>query len=270
MFPLLNKYNFLNPFKDYMKNLKSFKSGVAEMMRGCKDPESLNYKLTNNSSCSFEENLDDLAIAMFAGTETAAHSMASFFYYLKKNEKVYKKLEKELKDNGFTKGDNFKEHVTLKNIQNLNYLSCCTKEVLRMDSPSLDTADYLVKENVDICNVPIPKDTILKIDICSGHFNNNSWMNPLEFIPERHDTDSDFYKKAKDAGIIPDTYSRRSFSHGMRNCPGMSLAMLELKVFIIYFITHIEYEFDLDMLNLEGVGFGMGSHFEPKIKVKKI
>mmetsp|Transcript_10787 Transcript_10787/g.9508 ORF Transcript_10787/g.9508 Transcript_10787/m.9508 type:complete len:143 (-) Transcript_10787:503-931(-) len=123
MIPILNKYNLINPYKDYMTNLKSFKSGLAELMRGCKDPETLNYKLSNNSGYSFEENLDDLALAMFAGTETTAHAMTSFFYYLKKNPEVYKKLQKELTDNGFMKGDKFKEHVNLENIQNLSYLN---------------------------------------------------------------------------------------------------------------------------------------------------
>mmetsp|Transcript_24556 Transcript_24556/g.27225 ORF Transcript_24556/g.27225 Transcript_24556/m.27225 type:complete len:290 (+) Transcript_24556:151-1020(+) len=270
MLPFLNDYNLVNPYKSYSKNLQEFKSGVAEMMKESKDPESVNFKLTNYDECSFKENLDDLCLYMFAGTETSAHTLTSFFYFLKKNPEVHKKLLEEFKENGLEKGKDFSSNVTLENIQNLNYLNCCVKEVLRIDSPAIDTFNYMALDDIKICEVPIPKGTILKLDIYTAHYDNSKWLNPLEFIPERHDSESEFYQKSKQAGKVADVYSRRTFSHGMRNCPGMALAMLEIKVFMISFLAHINFEFDQEIMSKEGIGFGMGSHFDPMMKVTKL
>ncbi|CAI2371696.1 unnamed protein product [Moneuplotes crassus] len=59
----------------------------------------------------------------------------------------------------------------------------------------------------------------------------------------------------------------RPFSLGNRNCPGQSLAILELNVFLAYFVTHMNWEFSQEDLQHEGIGFAMGTQSEAKIKV---
>jgi len=92
-------------------------------------------------------------------------------------------------------------------------------------------------------------------------------LNPLSFEPDRHDVESDFYQKSKKEGKLFDAYSRRTFSHGKRRCPGESFAILEMKIIISYLVTHIDFEFDQQDLNNEHIGFGIGSQFLPKIKI---
>eukprot|EP00343_Euplotes_focardii_P003641 CAMPEP_0205816420 /NCGR_PEP_ID=MMETSP0205-20121125/22684_1 /ASSEMBLY_ACC=CAM_ASM_000278 /TAXON_ID=36767 /ORGANISM="Euplotes focardii, Strain TN1" /LENGTH=103 /DNA_ID=CAMNT_0053104701 /DNA_START=663 /DNA_END=971 /DNA_ORIENTATION=- len=101
-----------------------------------------------------------------------------------------------------------------------------------------------------------------KIDLMTSHFNEAHWMEPLSFKPERHDPESDFYKVAKSKGITSDTYSRRTFSHGLRSCPGMSFATLEMKVIVAYFVSFYDIKFSEEDLQNDGIGFGFGSHFE--------
>ena len=110
----------------------------------------------------------------------------------------------------------------------------------------------------------------MKLDLLSSHYNAKNWLDPYDFEPERHDIESEFYQKSKEAGKMPDVYSRRTFSHGTRSCPGMSFATLEMKIMIAYLVTHLEYEFEEGILEHEGIGFGIGSQFEPKIRVTKI
>eukprot|EP00343_Euplotes_focardii_P001482 CAMPEP_0205802154 /NCGR_PEP_ID=MMETSP0205-20121125/4382_1 /ASSEMBLY_ACC=CAM_ASM_000278 /TAXON_ID=36767 /ORGANISM="Euplotes focardii, Strain TN1" /LENGTH=193 /DNA_ID=CAMNT_0053068097 /DNA_START=768 /DNA_END=1346 /DNA_ORIENTATION=+ len=187
--------------------------------------------------------MHDLISGLVAATETTSHALTSFLYYVEKNPIVKQKLQEELRENGFIKGDKFKEHMTLENIQNLTYLNCCVKETLRIDSPVLDTFDYVAYEDVEICEVAIPKGTKMKIDISTPHFDSSKWADPFKFVPERHDVEFEF-SKMKPNDVVPDTYSRRAFSHGLRNCPGMSLALLEIKVFMIYFFTHTNVKFE--------------------------
>ena len=55
----------------------------------------------------------------------------------------------------------------------------------------------------------------------------------------------------------------------MRACPGQTLAILEIKVILAYFFMKFDYEVDPEILQKEGVGFGLGSHFKLNIKLKK-
>ena len=207
---------------------------------------------------------------MVAGTETTAHSLVSCLFFLKKYPDTLQKLRKELSEEGFVKGDKFVDSCTIDKLQKCTYLNCCVTENFRIDSVVGDSSEYEPSEDIKICGVPIPKGTNLRVDLIINHFNDSKWLDPYAFKPERHDVESEFYQKSKDAGKNPDVYTRRTFSHGMRKCPGQSLATLEMKVFIAYLVTHIEYEFEDKLIETEGVGFGIGSHFTPYIKVTQI
>lgn len=206
---------------------------------------------------------------MVGGTDTTAHSMTSAMYYLKKYPEVLQKLRKEMSDNGFSKGANLEEIFTMEKIQSLEYLGYVIKEALRIDSPTIEGFDYQAYEDVVVCDVPIPKGTIFKIDVYTGHFDDKSWLHSKDFIPERFDMDSDFYKQSLAAGKNKNSYSRRTFSHGARNCPGQTLALLEMRIILLFFLMHTDYEVDEAFLTKEGVGFGLATDLELEIKVKK-
>lgn len=106
--------------------------------------------------------------------------------------------------------------LTKEKINSLNYLNNVVKETMRIDSPAAETFIYKATEDIEICGVPIPKGTILKPDIFAGHYDEKAWLHPREFIPERFDPDSEFYKLSAKEGKERNVYSRRSFSHGLR------------------------------------------------------
>mmetsp|Transcript_20505 Transcript_20505/g.22865 ORF Transcript_20505/g.22865 Transcript_20505/m.22865 type:complete len:114 (+) Transcript_20505:86-427(+) len=109
-----------------------------------------------------------------------------------------------------------------------------------------------------------------KIDLMTSHFDESNWLEPLSFRPDRHDPETDFYKLAKSTGVTSDVHSRRTFSHGLRSCPGMSFAILEMKVIITYLVSFYDIQFSKEDLQNEGMGLGFGSHFEPKVKISKV
>ena len=270
MLPFLNEYRIVNPYKRDHKNMLKFKEAVRELIKESKDTNSVGYKLAKFDAISEQEGLDDVCGSMVAGAETTAHSLVSCLYFLNKHPKILKKLRDELEENCFVKGEDLKSKFTIDNIQNLTYLTWVIKETLRVDSVVSDTFDYEALEDISICNVPISKGTRLKIDIHSAHFDSKKWLDPYSYEPDRHDIESEFYQKSRDEGRTPDVYWRRAFSHGARSCPGQSFANLEMRIVIAYMVLNMNFQFEKKDLEHENIGFGMGSHFVPKIKVNKI
>mmetsp|Transcript_22259 Transcript_22259/g.19774 ORF Transcript_22259/g.19774 Transcript_22259/m.19774 type:complete len:337 (-) Transcript_22259:40-1050(-) len=269
-FPFVSKYNLINPFKRNIRNNKLFKEIIKNLVAGSKDTTSVAHKLRNCEELTEDEKVDDLILLIMAGHDTVSHSIVSCLYFVSKSPEFYAKLRKKLGSHGLGNIATFKDNLKLDSIQNLDYLSCCIKESSRFDTVASGSTEYLFYEDVTICGINIPKGTITKIDLITSHFDESNWFEPLSFRPERHDPESDFYKMSKTAGVTSDVYSRRTFSHGLRSCPGMSFATLEMKVIIAYLVSFYDIQFSEQDLQNEGIGFGFGSHFEPKVKISKV
>jgi len=160
--------------------------------------------------------------------------------------------------------------ITMDNIQQIDYLTYVIKEALRLDGPAVQTFPYIVNQDITVCNVKISKGTPVRPDIIAPHYSPNEWQKPKEFIPERYDPESKYYARPGKGSIKRDPSAWLPFSRGIRTCPGQSIAMLELKVLLAYFLTRVEYEVDKKLFETEGVGFANGSHFKLDIRVTKI
>ena len=142
------------------------------------------------------------------------------------------------------------------------------KEALRMDGPAVNSIFYGTKEEVTICGITIPKDALMSISLAGLHYNKKEWQKPLEFIPERFDPDSKYFKTPE--GQSRDPLSFVPFSYGARKCPGQVLAMLELKIFVSNFILSVDYSVDPDLLANDFARLSNYSNFKLKIKLDKI
>ena len=111
-------------------------------------------------------------------------------------------------------------------------------ETLRLNCPVDGSLLYQVLEDIIIWKVPIPKDSLLRINYSSLHFDTLEWHSPKEFIPERFNPESKFYTK-------PNSQKQRKintfmpFGVGDRNCPGKSMSNLILKVIIAIIIDRL-------------------------------
>jgi len=144
------------------------------------------------------------------------------------------------------------------------------KETFRIDTPAADSFIYTATQDIILCEVPFAKGTLFREDIVSNHFNEDLWKDPHDFVPERFDVESEFYQKSIEEGKKPGPYSRRTFCHGFRGCPGQSFGTLEVKIALLVFLTHIDVEIEEEFLNKEGVGFGIGSKLIPLFKVHQL
>lgn len=284
LFPFLNDYLLINPFKRNAVNIATFSKRLAEAIEESKDENSICKRIFKHfdqtNQLEREEVIDDLISFMIAGTDTSSHTVTTILYYLKKYPEVEKKLMEHLKSHGFDSKADPHKVITSEKIQELDYLNYVIREALRMDTPAVDTFGYEAFEDVVICGVPIPKGTQVRLDIFGAHYNPKEWQEPKKFIPERFDPESEYFKKPastedsksaekESSGKGRSPYSWLAFSQGMRACPGQTLAMLEIKIMLCYFLIKYDYEIDPDFLQKEGVGFGVGSHLKLNIKLKK-
>ncbi|CAI2366166.1 unnamed protein product [Moneuplotes crassus] len=269
IFPFFAKRKLISPYDRDDRNLQVFRKILRGIITSVKDEDTIGKKIYTAPGLTEDQGLDDLFMAMAGNTETTSRAIVSCLYYLKKNIHTLEKLREELTNSGFTKDCDYLKQYTVDNFQNCPYLNCVIREGMRIDTVVSGSGEYGAYEDIELCGVPIPKGTKIKLDLISAHYAEDKWLRPLEFVPERHDLDSDFYKKSREEGIAEDAYTRRSFSHGMRKCPGQSFAVMQMKVMVTYLVTHIEYSFTQEDLNKEGVGFGLGSQFSPLVSVSK-
>ena len=149
----------------------------------------------------------------------------------------------------------------------IDYLNYVVKEALRIDNSAIEPLYYFTTESFSICNVPIESGIKMKIDIFGAHYNINEWIEPTKFIPERFDPNSEYFLKP--GSTKPrNPYSHVPFSHGMRSCPGQTLALLEVKVIIAYILAHVEYDIKDEQLQ-KTVGFAVGSNQDLDIILTK-
>lgn len=64
-----------------------------------------------------------------------------------------------MKNFGFFDSKDINKLFTKEIIQQFDYLNYVIKEGLRYDNPSFDTFGYKTYDDVEICGVPLPKNT---------------------------------------------------------------------------------------------------------------
>ena len=93
-----------------------------------------------------------------------------------------------------------------------------------MENSSTGTLNYKVFENVDVDGVKLQKGTDIIFNIGALHYDSEQWINPEEFIPDRFNSESKYFKtpdgkQRNHASFLP-------FGIGPRNCPGAFISNL--------------------------------------------
>ncbi|XP_078674333.1 cytochrome P450 3A8-like isoform X1 [Branchiostoma floridae x Branchiostoma belcheri] len=154
-------------------------------------------------------------LLFLAGYETTATAMAFTLYNLALNQEAQDRARQEIKQ--VMEG---RDLVDYEAVHNMPYLDMCISETLRMYSPAANNG-RVAGEEVKLKWLTIPKNTLIVIPILGIHYDPERWPEPNKFIPER------FTKEEREKR---DPYDWQPFGAGPRNCIGMRLAMMELKV----------------------------------------
>ncbi|XP_069132176.1 LOW QUALITY PROTEIN: cytochrome P450 3A8-like [Argopecten irradians] len=169
-------------------------------------------KSWRNEGITFDEVLGNAEIFFFAGYETTTASLAMAAYHLAVHPECQEKLRQELA----TKiGSN---PLTYDNVQKVEYLEMVINETLRIHPVAIQTDRMCMKDTV-IGGIRIPAGLSIGIPIYCIHHDPDNWEDPDKFIPERF--------AGKDNH---DPLNFLPFGYGPRNCVGMRLALMEMKM----------------------------------------
>ena len=213
----------------------------------------------------------DMITVYIAGYDPTSHALVSIIFNIKKNKSVYTNIQEELKNNFIlNKNSNLNEKEKVRQmIDSLDFLSMTIKESLRHSNPAFFSLGYKAIENVTIWGVPIPKGATIFQCLHAIHYDPQEWKDPMKFIPERFDPESEYFTPPKAGNFNQRNISTNyiPFSTGLRKWPGMNLAMLELKLITAKFISTFAYELDPQQEQNEYIRFTLRSQHKWKIKI---
>lgn len=166
------------------------------------------------------------------------NALAASLYYLIKNPECLKKLTEELNSQLF-KGKRYTieeldKIVTRESLKDLEYLSMVVKETLRLSSP-IYGKPMKAKEDIKLEDGFVVKEgTIVYPNNGVLGVSENIWKNPLDFVPERFDPESEYFKLPEGGKREPIAWL--AFGSGPRQCMGDNFSMYFVKVGLAYFL----------------------------------
>ncbi|XP_078693438.1 cytochrome P450 3A21-like [Branchiostoma floridae x Branchiostoma belcheri] len=150
-----------------------------------------------------------------AGFDTVSITLSFTLYQLALDQEIQDKVRQEIQD--VTDGQGVVDYEA---VQKMSYLEMCLMETLRLYS--LVAAHMRVaSEDVKLKDLTIPKGMSVVVPVLAIHYDPARWTEPRKFIPER------FTKEEREKR---NPFDWLPFGAGPRNCIGMRMAMMELKV----------------------------------------
>ncbi|XP_073836351.1 cytochrome P450 4d8-like isoform X1 [Musca autumnalis] len=179
---------------------------------------------------SDEDIREEVDTFMFEGHDTTTSALSFTLYLLARHPQVQNKLLAEIRN---VYPNEQHQKFTLMNLNELKYMECVIKEVLRLYPSVPIIAREIVEdfkyEHSKLGSGVIPAGTEFMVSLYGMMRNPNRFPDPLEFRPERHqelDSNSSFT-------FVP-------FSAGPRNCIGQKFAMYEMKVILVKILHRYE------------------------------
>lgn len=174
-----------------------------------------------------EEIIGQSIVFFVAGSETTGATLAFTAYYLAHHPDIQDKLLREIDDAVKSRGD----ESTYQFVQSLEYLERVLSEVLR-----LATVGYVnIRECMETCEiggVEFPAGVGVSIPAFVIHRNADYWPEPEKFDPDR---------------FLPELVRKRpAFSYmpfglGPKQCLGIRLAQIEMKMALIEILQRVKF-----------------------------
>ncbi|XP_052819004.1 cytochrome P450 3A19-like isoform X2 [Mya arenaria] len=162
---------------------------------------------------------------MIAGFDTIASTLSWLVYDLVTHPDIQDRLIAEIDEKLAGEEPNYDK------VFGMSYLDMIVSETLRMHP----VAPKLIRQGsqpMEICGVRIPEGIEIHIPVTTLHFMPEYWEQPEVYNPERFSPEN----KAK---IEP--YAYLPFGQGPRNCIGMRLALLELKMTAAFLLQRFRF-----------------------------
>ncbi|KAF5192636.1 (S)-canadine synthase [Thalictrum thalictroides] len=137
--------------------------------------------------------------------------------YLVREQAVQEKL---FQDTRMTLGD--VDLVKIEDVRKLKYLQAVVKETTRMKPIAPLAIPHKATKDTTLMGSKVAKGTQIMVNLYALHHNENIWVEPYKFIPERfiQGEDGSATNKAMEQSFVP-------FGAGIRICGGMDLGKLQ-------------------------------------------
>jgi cytochrome P450 family 6 len=195
---------------------------------------------------------------LLTGHEGSAISKTYLLYEIckPKNRLILDKMHEEI-DRVLAK---YNGEVTYEALKEMTYLECCINEVSRKYPIGMPFRmcgkDYQIRDT----NLTIEKGTLVFFPVLGIQRDPEYFENPLEFRPERFLT-SPTGNDAPGMTYFP-------FGEGRRNCIGIRLAKIQMKIGLVFLLSKFTVELvDKEMIDKELEFDSKNSSLSPKTKI---
>ncbi|KAK7087493.1 cytochrome P450 3A4-like [Littorina saxatilis] len=176
----------------------------------------------NRDSMNDDEMKANALIFLLAGYDTTSIVLSFTLFHLAANPECLQKAQQEVDE----KVGN--DTVNYESAGELTYLDMCMNEAMRLFPPGF-MIDREADEDVELGKYQVKKGMRMIIPCYSIHRDPEYWTEPEKYDPERHTPEA----KAK-----RHPFAFMPFGFGPRNCIGMRLAQLEIRMAIATAIQH--------------------------------
>ncbi|KAJ3209226.1 Cytochrome P450 3A4 [Entophlyctis luteolus] len=176
-----------------------------------------------NRKFSNKEVRDECLALYIAGHETTSTSLTNLFLCLCQNPRVIAKLRDEI--DSLTADS---EQLTVEDLKKFKYLENVIHESMRF-YPLFMGIDRVCQEDVQLLGYTFKKGTYFSCVTQQAFLDAQYWGdNVHEFEPERFDRP-----------VVPGAFL--PFGLGPHMCPGMRMALMEMKVVVIRLLQHFDF-----------------------------
>ncbi|XP_053398219.1 cytochrome P450 4A12A-like [Mercenaria mercenaria] len=171
---------------------------------------------------------------LFEGHDTTASAISWILYSLAENPECQRKCQAEIDE---VLGDSETGDVEWSDLNQLEYLTMCIKEGMRLHAPVTGVARE-TEQDFDLGDRVAPKGTMFMISMNVLNHMENVWgSDHMEFKPERFSKEN--VDKIEHFQYVP-------FSAGPRNCIEQNFAMNEEKVVLSKLLRNFTFRLDPD------------------------
>ncbi|XP_067675347.1 cytochrome P450 3A24-like [Haliotis asinina] len=186
--------------------------------------ENPNQSGSQSKKMTNDEILGQALLFFIAGYETTANTLHFVAYSLAMNPDVQQRLTEEVDT---VLGDTTPDYD---NIGGLKYMDHVIMETLRL-YPAVTGATREATETVTIKGYTFPKGCAVVVSALAIHRDRDIYPDPHSFKPDRWDRKSEM-----------DPMNYLPFGHGPRQCLGMRLAQMEMKLALARILKQIQFE----------------------------
>jgi cytochrome P450 len=174
--------------------------------------------------------VDNFGIILFAGHITTANSLSWMLYELAKNPEVQQEAQAEVdrwyEEQASDDEQQLEYSLTMRALKkHFPFTNKIVLETLRKWPPVANGTLRVLQEDTEIGGKMIPRGTPIGIPVYRMHHDEAVWPDPLRFNPHR-------------TNLRLDNPQFMAFIKGPRNCLGLNLALLEMRLTCVHFLRH--------------------------------